>query len=99
MLARYGSLDQQLRWLVPLLRGSIRSAFAMTEPEVASSDATNIRGSIVRSGGQYVINGRWAGVLHLSLRACSCWDLQSKEWQHECIVGIFLQAAAWPASV
>ena len=60
MLARYGSLPQQRRWLVPLLRGEIRSAFAMTEPGVASSDATNIQGSIVRSGGSYVLNGRWA---------------------------------------
>ena len=58
VLARYGSPEQPAAWLVPLLRGEIRSAFAMTEPEVASSDATNIETSIVRDGDEYVINGR-----------------------------------------
>ena len=58
VLARYATLDQQQRWLVPLLEGKIRSAFAMTEPSVASSDATNIQSSIVRDGDSYVINGR-----------------------------------------
>jgi alkylation response protein AidB-like acyl-CoA dehydrogenase len=57
-LHRYGSDDQKRRWLEPLLAGKIRSAFAMTEPEVASSDATNIATSIVRQGDEYVINGR-----------------------------------------
>ena len=57
-LERYGSPDQQRQWLEPLLDGSIRSAFAMTEPAVASSDATNICCSIVRDGDQYVIDGR-----------------------------------------
>lgn len=58
VLARYGTKDQQERWLWPLLRGEIRSCFAMTEPAVASSDATNIESAIVRDGDEYVINGR-----------------------------------------
>ena len=58
VLARYGTPEQQERWLSPLLAGEIRSAFAMTEPAVASSDATNIESSIVRDGDEYVINGR-----------------------------------------
>jgi acyl-CoA dehydrogenase len=58
VLARYATKAQQQRWLVPLLEGQIRSAFAMTEPRVASSDATNIESSIVRDGDSYVINGR-----------------------------------------
>ena len=58
VLAKYGSKDQQDKWLTPLLDGKIRSAFLMTEPAVASSDATNIETSISKEGDEYVINGR-----------------------------------------
>ena len=62
VLARYGTPEQQQLWLKPLLAGEIRSCFAMTEPNVASSDATNISASIVRDGDSYVVTGRkwWA---------------------------------------
>lgn len=58
VLFRYGTVEQQRTWLIPLLEGKIRSGFAMTEPQVASSDATNIECSILREGDHYIINGR-----------------------------------------
>jgi len=58
VFAKYGTPEHQAKWLTPLMNGEIRSAFLMTEPEVASSDATNIETSIVRDGDEYVINGR-----------------------------------------
>ena len=71
ILHEFGTQEQKERWLRPLLDGEIRSAFAMTEPDVASSDATNIGMSIERDGDEYVLNGRkwWTtGALHPNCR-------------------------------
>lgn len=69
-LERFGTPEQKERWLKPLLAGEIRSAFAMTEPAVASSDATNIESSIVRDGDDYVINGRKWWISGVGDEAC-----------------------------
>lgn len=78
VLAQYGSPQQQDQWLKPLLAGEIRSAFAMTEPKVASSDATNIETSIVRDGSDYVINGHKFYISGLMNRNCKIMIVMGK---------------------
>ncbi len=73
VFAKYGTAEQQDKWLKPLMKGTIRSAFLMTEPQVASSDATNIETSIVKEGDEYVINGRkwWSsGAMNPKCKVC-----------------------------
>ncbi|XP_059749685.1 acyl-CoA dehydrogenase family member 10 isoform X4 [Balaenoptera ricei] len=73
LLVRYGTEEQKARWLIPLLEGKVRSCFAMTEPQVASSDATNIESSIREEDGFYVINGhKWwvSGILDPRCQLC-----------------------------
>ncbi len=78
VLARYGSEAQKARWLTPLLDGRIRSAFAMTEPAVASSDATNIESRIERDGDDYVINGRKWWMTGAGDRRCEIYIFMGK---------------------
>lgn len=81
-ILRYGSQEQKDRWLNGLLAGEIRSAFAMTEPEVASSDATNIDSSIVRDGDEYLINGRKWYTTNATSPACKVFIFMGKSDPH-----------------
>ena len=78
VLHMFASAEQRERWLMPLLNGEIRSAFAMTEPDVASSDATNIQTSIRREGDEYVINGRKWFITNASHPNCRIFILMGK---------------------
>ncbi len=78
VLAKYGSEQQQERWLKPLLDGEIRSAYVMTEPQVASSDATNLELSIVPDGDTYVLNGRKWWISNAMHPRCRIWIVMGK---------------------
>ena len=78
VLERFGTEEQKHQWLAPLLEGKIRSAFAMTEPAVASSDATNIECSIVRDGDEYMINGRKWYITGAANERCKVFILMGK---------------------
>lgn len=78
VLAKFGSPEQQERWLKPLLNGSIRSAYVMTEPQVASSDATNLELSILLDGDDYVLNGRKWWISNAMHPRCNIWIVMGK---------------------
>lgn len=78
VLAKFGSPEQQERWLKPLLDGSIRSAYVMTEPQVASSDATNLELSILLDGDDYVLNGRKWWISNAMHPRCNIWIVMGK---------------------
>ena len=78
VLAKFGSPEQQKKWLQPLLDGEIRSAYVMTEPQVASSDATNLEMSIVADGDDYVINGRKWWISNAMHPRCDIWIVMGK---------------------
>jgi acyl-CoA dehydrogenase len=78
VLSRYGTPSQKAKWLAPLLDGTIRSAFAMTEPDVASSDATNIATTIIRDGDSYVVDGRKWWISGAGDARCSIYIVMGK---------------------
>ena len=78
VLAKFGSPDQQEKWLKPLLAGAIRSAYVMTEPQVASSDATNLELSITPDGDEYVLNGRKWWISNAMHPNCKIWIVMGK---------------------
>lgn len=78
VLAKFGSPEQQEKWLKPLLDGSIRSAYVMTEPQVASSDATNLELSILPDGDDYVLNGRKWWISNAMHPRCNIWIVMGK---------------------
>jgi len=82
ILAQFGTPAQKQKWLVPLLNGDIRSGFAMTEPDVASSDATNIQFSIKREGDEYVLNGRKWWISGAARERCQIFIVMGKTDSH-----------------